>query len=398
MPPTAKSQVPTTTIIDDLGEDLLCEIFLRLPSLPSLVRAALTCRAFLAAVRSSPAFRRRFRSLHPPPLLGFFFESGSGSPSFSPLRRPSDPDVAAAVRGADAPYQEDEFAGWKIQDCRGGYLLLVDSSTPQMALYSPLTRALDLLPTPPGEISSGCRGIFYMKFTLLCSTEGLESSFRVVCLCHDKDKSRVRVAVFSSGTREWRVLPWWGTPVAQPPGKKNRLLAGTQANGSIYWAHAVQAYMVVLDAKTLQFSLIDLPELLRGRGHLYKSGDTKDGELCIVSAVGLTLYTWFRGADAGGDEKWMLRSVTRLKREILQVTESPEDELAVFRLSLKVWAVLNGIVYMSVSNLDEPRLPSWFLSFCLETRKLEKLFESAFDRRMFPCFMAWPPRLVGDAV
>ncbi|WVZ90751.1 hypothetical protein U9M48_037022 [Paspalum notatum var. saurae] len=400
-PPTAKSQAPTATTIHDLRDDLLREIFLRLPSLPSLVRAALTCRAFLAAVRSSPAFRRRFRSLHPPPLLGFFFESiGSDIASFSPLRRRSDPDAAAAVRGGDVcltrlPYNDDALPGWKIEKIRGGCLLLLNWSAQQLAVYNPLTRALDLLPMPPDEIlRSGCVGeLSYMDFFLLCPDEVLSppSPFRVVSLFHDS--SRVRASVFSSGTREWLVLPWSEAAPAQPSGVEDWLLCGAEASGGLYFAHAEQAYMVVLDTTTLQYSLLDLPEHLEGAGHLYMIGETKDGELCIVSVGGFTLHIWYRRAwNNAGDEMWMLDSVIPLEMEILEATEIPEDEIGMLRL--KVYAVLDGIVYMFTIE-EEPSAPSWFLSFCLETGELEKLFRRTFDNLVFPYFMPWPSLLVG---
>ncbi|KAF8670864.1 hypothetical protein HU200_050129 [Digitaria exilis] len=89
---------PATVVthISSLPDDILREIFLRLPSLATLVRAALTCRAWRRAVASSPAFRSRFRALHRAPLLGH-----GGLPIFAAAHRRADPDVLAALRGGD---------------------------------------------------------------------------------------------------------------------------------------------------------------------------------------------------------------------------------------------------------------------------------------------------------
>jgi hypothetical protein len=177
-PPAKKKKnapsLPPTTI-SGLDEDILHEIFVRLPSLPTLVRAAFTCRTFLDAVRSSPAFRRRFRDLHCSPVLGHFIgnEEDTLIPNFLPLRRRSDPDLGAVLRGADFfltrlpvsdqeddkhavpdPEEDDDaFPGWSIHDCRDGFLVLDNWTAGQMAVYNPLTRTMDLFPLPPRDDS-----------------------------------------------------------------------------------------------------------------------------------------------------------------------------------------------------------------------------------------------------
>ncbi|PUZ55936.1 hypothetical protein GQ55_5G253600 [Panicum hallii var. hallii] len=95
----------TATHVSFLGDDLLLEIFLRLPSLATLVRAACTCPAWRRAVASSPAFRRRFSALRPAPLLGLFADNDCirlPLPIFAAAdSNDVDPDVLAAIRGGD---------------------------------------------------------------------------------------------------------------------------------------------------------------------------------------------------------------------------------------------------------------------------------------------------------
>ena len=256
------SPPPAPTTVISLDEDLLREIFLRLPSLPSLVRAALSCRAFLDAGRASHAFRRQFRALHPPPLLGLFLGiQDTVSPTFVPLLRRSDPDTAAAVRGADffltrLPADDDTFPGWAIEGCCDGNVLLQNCSLEQFAVHNPLARALDLIPVPPDKIFDGARGdAKYLGCYILSSEEGGEP-LRLVYTCHDK--SRARAAVFSSESRAWQIFPW-SEAVTPLPEDQHWLKVGTLVNGFVYWIHTNEAYILVLNTATLHFSQMDLP-------------------------------------------------------------------------------------------------------------------------------------------
>ena len=77
---------PATTIscLCAAVSHILLEMFLRLPALVIPQRCArLACRPWLRAVRSLPAFRRRFRDLNLPPILWAFLDAdGSAVPSF----------------------------------------------------------------------------------------------------------------------------------------------------------------------------------------------------------------------------------------------------------------------------------------------------------------------------
>ncbi|VAI55687.1 unnamed protein product [Triticum turgidum subsp. durum] len=397
-PPAANSSPPPapTTVIS-LDEDLLREIFLRLPSLPSLVRAALSCRTFLSAVRSSPAFRRSFREAHLPPLLGLFFDPEVPSiPAFAPLRRRADPDLAAAVRGADffltrLPADDDTFPGWAIEGCCDGKVLLQNFSLEQLAVYNPLTRALDLIPVPPDKIFDDARGdAKYLGCYILSSEEGSEP-LRLVYTCHDK--SRARAAVFSSESREWQIFPW-SEAVTPLPEDEHWLKVGTMVNGFVYWIHTNEAYILVLNTSTLHFSQMDLPPTLVARDLIFRVGETKDGKPCIVCPIDFEFFVWVRGAEDDGIERWIFDQRFPLEK-IVEVTKST----LVDHGDLKVVATIGGFVYFSTMEtfLDSHK-SSWFMSLCMETGELATLFRRRFDGHPHPYIMAWPPSLIGNQV
>jgi hypothetical protein len=125
-------QIPSLTTIHSLSEDLLLEIFLLLPSLATLVHAALTCRPWRRAVASSPSFHNRFCALHPAPILGFFTNPEMPALlAFTPAHH-RDRDMLAAVRGGDfflTPILQADNklpVNWTIECCRDGYLLLMN--------------------------------------------------------------------------------------------------------------------------------------------------------------------------------------------------------------------------------------------------------------------------------
>uniref|UniRef100_A0ACD5YQZ2 Uncharacterized protein n=1 Tax=Avena sativa TaxID=4498 RepID=A0ACD5YQZ2_AVESA len=391
---------PAPTTVIDLGNDLLREIFLRLPSLPSLVRAALSCRTFLDAVRSSPAFRRSFSAARPPPLLGLFFDPDEPSiPTFAPLRRRSDPDLAAVVRGADffltrLPDDDDDddtFPGWAIEDCRDGYVLLRNCNTEQFAAYNPLTRALDLIASPPEEIFDDFhRDVTYLGCNILSSKKAGEP-LRLVFTYHDE--SRARAAVFSSESREWQIFPW-SEPVTPHPEDKYWLKVGNMVNGFIYWIHANEAYILVLNTATLEFSQMDLPPSLVGRHFIFRIGENKDGELCIVCPIEFDLFVWVWRAGLDGIEMWMFDKRFSLER-IVDFTGGTLEEHG----ELKVVAIIDGYVYFSTrETFVDAHFPCWFLSVCMDTSVVDMIFRRRFDSHVHPYIMAWPPSLIENKV
>ncbi|KAM0898249.1 hypothetical protein ACQ4PT_022054 [Festuca glaucescens] len=356
LPPAKLPIASNLTYIDCIDEDILREIFIRLPSLAALIRAACTCRAWRSAVVSSPAFRRRFRDLHRAPLLGLFFQVPAPAqtpnlpafPAFIPARH-RDRDLAAAVRCGDfflTSLQErpDESFCWDIIDSRHGYILLMNWDEGLLTLFNPLMRWSKTFDLGPTDLFNGRKGDYEYEHhhaRLVYSDEN-PMSLRVVMLANDK--SRVRAAVLSSETWEWSLLPWVDVP-ARPTYQGSWIQndCRMQANGLLYWVYVNQKILITLDTRTMEFSTAELRQCLQNRNCHFVLAE-------VLHAV-------------------------------------PEE--------LNVVAVMDGFAYLAIQMHDNPH-SRWHLSLCLETKELEKLFRVAFDDGVHPYVMAWPSALVGN--
>ncbi|KAJ1266326.1 hypothetical protein BS78_08G142300 [Paspalum vaginatum] len=99
-------------------EEILEEIFIRLDTAADVARASAACTTFHRVV-SARRFRRRFRSLHPPPILGFLESLAPGA--FHPAEPPhgSSPAARALAQAADFSFSFiDAPDSWQVRDGR----------------------------------------------------------------------------------------------------------------------------------------------------------------------------------------------------------------------------------------------------------------------------------------
>ncbi|KAF7018573.1 hypothetical protein CFC21_031851 [Triticum aestivum] len=365
-PPPEHPIPPAPTTISDLDDDLLREIFLRLPNLPSL--------------------RRRFQALQARPLLPHFLAhtiapfpaSGRPSAGFSPL-------------------QDDDTADWRIDFSdpsvfyNGGCIAIKHQSAKQRVWYNPQTMALFLRPKEHHDMPDGTT----LGFHTFSSEEDQRPS-RVVCVRQDYSWAWLRIAVFSSDTMEWQIFPEIATLL--PEGF--RRTACTVLDWFICWQcesmSGVQAseYIFVLKTDTVQFSRMDLPPPLRVAHQKFKIGQTADGKLCIVNENECMFSIWILTAGDDGIERFVLHKMFPLQASFMEVTGcSVEDTI-----SVRLMTVFNGFVYFALrpwrNYVDQFKSPEWFMSMSLETAELKQHLKNR-KRPVFPVhpYSAWPPSM-----
>jgi hypothetical protein len=325
-----------------LTDDLLSDIFLRLPEPADLVRTSAACVPFRRLV-TDRAFLRRFRALHPAPLLGFLDHNG-----FHPALLPhaSAPAAGAVSLAADFSFSflpsSSTGRGWVVRDVRDDRVLLdrtpedgdteVPSVFTEVAVCDPLHRRCFLLPPIPDDLAAAVDQPVRMEFDRWCEpfltprgrgdSEEDEASFGVIWMA--QCKSKLVAFAFSSGTGQWRAvasLAWRdlmsGVGVSS---SRSPAFSGRQyARGCFYWVMDWRDKLLVLDTGRMEFSIADLPPGCHRRQiAIVEAGGGRVGMFALRDHVAdgtVSLYYTVRQDDGNGSGHWQMEKTIPLDSE-----------------------------------------------------------------------------------
>ncbi|CAN6205671.1 unnamed protein product [Urochloa humidicola] len=247
-----------------LTDDLLVEIFVRVASPIDLARAATACASFYRLI-TDPAFLRRYRSLHPPLILGFVNGNLEGfQPAEAP--HPSAPAGRAMARAADFSLDflpHGRWNHWEYCDARDGRILLdcypeeeERGVLPDLVVCDPLSRRYLLLP-PILDDQAHEQDLRYCDASLVPSAdEDNEASFRVVV--EMQCATDLVVFVYSSGSGSWSTVAIRQDTLS---GEIGFSIIGCPcyAYGCIYWQVWSRNKLLKLNMERMEFFIVDLP-------------------------------------------------------------------------------------------------------------------------------------------
>ncbi|KAG8099699.1 hypothetical protein GUJ93_ZPchr0013g34076 [Zizania palustris] len=250
-----------------LSDDILREIFVRIPCPDDLARTAISCASFRRVV-TEPSFIRRFRALNHKQLLGVLDNNGDFFPAEPP--HPLAPVARTVARGIDfscsflpTPHL------WRRRDVRDGRFLLTrfeqstgNSVFMELAVCDPLSRRYVLLPPVPDDLSTSAQMqnlVDLRPFFAPAGDDEADTSFKVIYMV--RCVAKLLVFTFSSDAEQWNVLAYhgWGGLVTGTPTWCTALSERHYVHGCICWFLRWNQKLLLLDARKMEFSIINLP-------------------------------------------------------------------------------------------------------------------------------------------
>ncbi|KAM0921725.1 hypothetical protein ACQ4PT_006668 [Festuca glaucescens] len=239
-------------------DNLLSEILLRLPPLPSsLPRARAVCRRW-RSLASDPRFSARFHAHHRrnPPLLGCFLE-GLRSIPLQPLvvEGRFQPALEAPNRVPESrfTFPIDTRHHLHILGCRHGLLLIFHRLRDQFLIWDPVTGDQHRLDIPPGF---DLEKYPFSGAVLRAAGDGVHHfQFQVVFVgrCDRQHAREIVASVYSSKTGAWGNVV--STPIpADDPGASilyPNLMPAVMVGNSLYW---------LLEGNSIQGNRIEIVE------------------------------------------------------------------------------------------------------------------------------------------
>ncbi|OEL13347.1 hypothetical protein BAE44_0025634 [Dichanthelium oligosanthes] len=303
VPASAPAPVPLPD-----NDDLLLEIFLRLPPLPSsLPRASLVCKRWRHLV-SDPGFLRRFRQHHrTPPLLGYIFCDPRG-PVFTPTLAP--PNCIPPARFS-LPQQQPAGERLFFLGCRHGLALLINRRRLQAIVWDPVTNRQATVAYPPEFTTDNgarcCRGAVLSGDgdALVPGDDGHMMPFKVILIrTHTNDGHiSVSMCVYESRRGKWgsiisTIIP---SHVTNLP---NVLIGNAVLCGFFLWPKGILGF----DLDRHSLGVIQTPKCQHPvDSSLVRVVETKDRGVGLAILSKLSIQLWGRKAHSDGVVGWVLQ-------------------------------------------------------------------------------------------
>uniref|UniRef100_A0ACD5WE57 Uncharacterized protein n=1 Tax=Avena sativa TaxID=4498 RepID=A0ACD5WE57_AVESA len=359
-----------------LPDDMLLEVFNRLPPPTGVFRCAAVCRRWRRVVS-------RAGSLPAPPRhFGFFRNYGP-----SPLP-PFVPTAGVALDLGFLPVSPT--CGVILVDCRGHRLLLRElgagfETELKLLVCNPLDRTFARLPRLPT-----------VGHKVACSTfiPGQGAEFRVVVALFGITSPNFYVLIYSSASSAWEAATG---ALKRPlvPHKGPSVVVGD----IVYRLESEDKYIMAINTAKMSLSALPLPNagmlLYTGNNWI---GKTEDGCLCFFAIrEPLLLVKWVLEAPG----KWTPQEPVALRPLMNQATVG---DLHNMKLSAKIADQLHGCKLVSFGGFCEATgtlffiMADWVVSLHLKTLKMERLWLNDDEWRplgdVFPYEMvAWPPAI-----
>ncbi|WVZ91233.1 hypothetical protein U9M48_037430 [Paspalum notatum var. saurae] len=361
-------------------DEILEEIFLRLDAAADVARASAACTTFRRVV-SARRFRRRLRTLHPPPILGFLETHAPGA--FHPAEPPhgSAPAARALAQAADFTFSFIDAPGtWKACDARDGRVLLY--ARPNAAASA------DLIVCDPLHRRREIRG--FDAFLDPATDKDEKESFRVICAVQCR-LSRLKLVTFhfSSVTGKWRLVTFDGKkPLNDLISRCAGMYTRRYAHGCFYWTYPRFESLVILDPREMKLSVVNHSPNYKVRAIVEQGAqaivELVNGSLGFVSLVDddtLELYSKTLRNNAVDTEVWQYD-----KRIPLPKMDMP----------CRCWSIkdaADGCLLLQATQWVSHRREFHYFTLDLETFLFKKLCMSSRNISYAQLYASFPPPL-----